>query len=204
MRKLKFVCFTFLILLTGTLAHGQVSISGNSCATGGGTVGYLYTVSGLLEGADLVTWKITGGTILGTSMSTSKGTMDATGGQVRVVWNGSVSAGKVKVSCTRLGEAEIAVQIIQVTNTINLPSSVVNAGSKVSITGNILPASSCNLGNSYWWESSNSADGPFVDLGQGQDRSVAVAATSSKMFYRRVLAVNGDIIYSNVIALVGQ
>jgi len=204
MGKLKFIFFTFLISLSWSFAHAQVSISGNSCATGGGTVGYLYTVSGLLDGADMVSWKVTGGTILGSSISTAKGSMEATSGQVRVVWNGNVSGGKVKVSCTRLGEAEIAVQVIQVTNSINLPSGVVKAGSNVPITGNILTASSCNLGNSYWWESSTSAEGPFVELGQGQDRSVAVAATNSKVFYRRALFVNGDIIYSNVIALVGQ
>lgn len=182
-------------------SSAQVSISGATCVVSGGEVGYLYTATGNQTDQDILTWKVTGGTVVGTGTSTASGSVIATGSSLRIIWNKGISAGKIKLTNARLGESELSVKVIGFTNSISIPNTVIRIGSTVNITGTGPSSSACTALSNYWWEVASSAIGPFENIEGATDKNLTVVASQGKKYYRRILSVNGDVLYSNIISI---
>lgn len=182
-------------------ANAQVTISGSTCVVSGGEVGYLYTATGNQQSGDNLTWKITGGVIAGTANGSFTTTVSATGAQVRVIWNKGITRGKIKVTNNRLGEFETTVTIITHPNTIAVNPGTIRVGSTVIITGSTPSSNSCTALSNYWWESADNNAGPFNEINNATSSNLTMTASAGKKFYRRVLSVNGDVLYSNIISV---
>jgi hypothetical protein len=179
----------------------QITINGMTCVTAGGSNGNVYTISGNTNGADKITWTVTGGVIVGNNTGTASGSIDAIGNQIRVVWNNSLTTGKINISCDRLGKSSLSVNIISINNTISTGKLNYPLGASFTITGAGPLSKGCVPMFNYWWEKSDAATGPFNAIDNESGQHLQVAQLSGKTFYRRVLSINGDIIYSNVLAV---
>lgn len=188
-------------LFFGQGADAQVSISGATCVVSGGEVGYLYTATGNQAGQDILTWKIMGGMVAGTESSTASGSVIATGSVVRIIWNKGIAEGKIKLNNTRLGDSELTIKVVGFNNSISIPNIVIRVGATISITGTGPSSTACMPLSNYWWEIADSAIGPFESIEGATEKNLTIVANQGKKYYRRVLSVNGDVIYSNIISI---
>lgn len=182
-------------------SNAQVTISGSTCVVSGGELGYLYTATGNQQSTDNLSWKVTGGIIAGSTSSAFDGTVSATGGQVRIIWNKGVSTGKIRLINGRLGQTEIAVTVIGYPNTISVGSGVVKVGNTITIAGSAPGSNTCIPLSNCWWEVAYSNAGPFTEIENAISRNLTIVATAGKKYYRRVLSVNGDLLFSNIISI---
>lgn len=197
----RFILSTLLYLSIQSATNAQVTISGSTCVVSGGELGYLYTATGNQQSSDNLSWKVTGGVIAGSTNSSLDGTLSATGGQVRIIWNKGISSGKIKLTNGRLGQTEITVTVIGYPNTISLAPGVIRIGSTVTISGSAPSSSGCAPLSNCWWEVAGSNVGPFTEVENATNRNLVITASAGKKYYRRVLSVNGDLLFSNIISI---
>lgn len=182
-------------------SHAQIGISGSGCAVSSSEIGYLYTATGNLQNADNLSWKITGGFIAGTNSNSFDGTVSGTGAQVRITWNRGINSGKIKVTSRYLGSSEITVNVISFPNSISVSNGVIRLGATVTIQGSEPSLNACRPLSNYWWESASQSNGPFEEIAGATSRNLSVTVAAGKRYYRRVLSVNGDVMYSNIISI---
>ncbi len=178
----------------------QVSISGATCVVSGGEIGYLYNATGNLSEQDVFSWKVTGGTLVSENLPSNL-LGSATGSSIRIIWNKGVSSGTIKLSNTRLGDYELTVKIVDFTNSISFPNGIVSAGATITITGSGPSSTICSPLCNFWWEVADAINGPFDNIDGATDKNLVVVANQSKKFYRRILSVNGNVLYSNIISI---
>lgn len=199
--KFRFVFIAVLFIVPLHELCAQVTISGTTCVVSGGELGYLYTATGNQQSNDQLTWKVTGGVIAGTTNTSFNATVGATGAQVRVIWNKGVSNGKLMLTNGRLGVTETTVTIISFPNTISLNATALRIGNTVTIGGSGAGSTACSPLSSYWWEWAPASAGPFAEIENATDKNLVITISAGKKYYRRVLAVNGDQLYSNIISI---
>jgi hypothetical protein len=196
---------SFVIILIVLAVHyavlGQVSISGLTCVVSGGEVGYLYTATGNQQANDQLTWKITGGVIQGTVNTSFTSTLSASGAEVRVIWNKGVTTGKIKLTNGRLGVSETTVTIIDYPNTISVANAQITPGSTVTINGAGMASNVCIPLSNCWWEVASANSGPFNEIDNATSKNLSLTATLGKKYYRRVVSINGNVLYSNIISI---
>lgn len=199
--KLKiFCCLLTISIFFCRNTFAQVSISGATCVVSGGEIGYLYNATGNLSEQDVFSWKVTGGTLVSENLS-SNVLGSTTGSSIRIIWNKGVSSGTIKLSNTRLGDYELSVKIVDFTNSISIPNGIVSAGATITITGSGPSSTICSPLYNFWWEVADTINGPFDNIDGATDKNLVVVANQSKKFYRRILSVNGNVVYSNIISI---
>lgn len=197
----KYILSTLLFLSIECAIYAQVTISGSTCVVSGGELGYLYTATGNLQPSDNLSWNVTGGVVAGSTVSTFDGTVSGTGGQVRIIWNKGIATGKLRLTNGRLGQTEITVIVIGYPNIISLPADAISIGSTVTLSGSAPSSNGCTPLSNCWWEVAESSLGPFREVENATSRNLTITAMAGKRYYRRVLSVNGDVIYSNIILI---
>jgi len=183
------------------IGQPKVTISGTTCVASGGTTGYQYQLSGTIQNDDLLTWKITGGVFSNNGTPSLSGTISNIGTSVRVIWNKGITTGKLKVTNNRLGSFEQDITISKFDNVISINSGIIRIGSNVTINGTSSSSLSCVPLNTIWWESATVSNGPFNTIDNAIDKNLTISSISQKRYYRRVLSINGDVYYSNIILL---
>lgn len=201
MRKSIFCCLLTLFVLNSQNTIAQVSISGATCVVSGGEVGYLYNATGSMSDQDVFSWKVTGGTVVGSENSATNGSVIASGSTIRIIWNKGVSNGTIKLTNSRLGDSELSVKIVDFPNSISLPNGLINVGTTITITGSGPSSSICTPLSSFWWEVADAISGPFESIDGATDKNLTVVVNQGKKFYRRVLSVNGNLLFSNIISI---
>lgn len=193
-----FLCGLSGLMGIGPFATAQIGVNGSACAIAGGGRGVMYTVSGQVQPTDQLTWQITGGVIAGTGVATLSGAVSKIGSQVRVVWTTNAKTGSIRVTDDRLGTNSLAVTVVSISTGITPASQAIQPDSTLSITGGG-PDMSCPAVYAYWWEAADSAGGPFVPVSGYTGQHLSVDSVRKKAYYRRVICLNGENSYSNVV-----
>jgi hypothetical protein len=198
-RSLLLILFIISSFSVQSIAQNQIiSITGPSCVLAGGSNGVNYSISGTEQGNDNITWQVSGGVIVGKGIAMASGAFSALGRDIRVIWNQVSKSGTVKVTSKSSGVAMLQVSVITILNKIDSTVHAVSKNSSLNINGDG-PDIICNTSYTYWWEFSDSLMGPFVQIDGSNSRNLIRDSLKTSGFYRRVLSVNGDNIYSNVI-----
>ena len=195
--------YTFLsglvgLTMTAQFASAQIAVNGSACAVAGGGNGVMYSVSGQVQPTDQLTWQITGGVIAGAGGSTLSGLVSKIGSQVRVVWTTNTKTGSIRVTDDRLGTNTLAVTVVSISTGITAFSQTIKPDSALSITGGG-PDISCPAVYAYWWEVSDSVAGPFVQVSGYTGQHLSIPSVGKKAYYRRVICLNGENSYSNIV-----
>jgi len=176
-----------------------ISINGPACTVAGGSNGVSYTVSGATQLTDNLKWVVTGGIIVATKSSSLSGTIAAIGTQVRIIWTPGAISTSITVTDNAASTANLNVTAIVISNIITSASSASVRGSSVTLQGGGPSILSCQPLYSYWWEVSDSSSGPFIAINGAAGQNLQIDSTKKKGFFRRAIAANGDVFYSNVI-----
>jgi len=195
---LMITCFSACFCNGTTAQNKMLSINGPLCVLAGGSNGVYYSISGNLQDNDNISWEISGGDIVGKGSNINSGTVSVIGKDVRVIWNRASKAGTIKVTSRVYGVTTLQINIVTIFNRIDSVAHAVPRFSSIRINGDG-PDISCNTAYTYWWEVSDSADGPFIQVERSNTKNLIKDSIKNNGFYRRVLSVNGDNIYSNVI-----
>ncbi|HMH35086.1 MAG TPA: hypothetical protein VK543_18750 [Puia sp.] len=188
----------WLFLMSPFVGYSQMAVNGPDCAIAAGVSGVSYSVSGDIQTTDQMTWKITGGVLVSGGSATISGIVSSIGRQVRIIWSPKVASGQIDVVNSRLGSATFSVNIITMDTAIGSAVSLVNPNSPISFTGGMPSDTTCTSSYSYWWEVSDNLNGPFIRVVGEFSHNLTISSLIKKSFYRRVINVNGDNFYSNV------
>jgi hypothetical protein len=203
MNNIYFVSYLFFqvsFLSISPTVFSQISVTGSSCAVGGGTNGVLYSISGDVQNSDNITWTVTGGYFAKDSSTSYSGPVGSLGTQIRVVWKSGAKTGNLQLSHSRLGSASYKVTVVTISNTISTGSQTANFGSPLKISGGG-PDVLCQPVFTYWWEMADSTNGPFIAINNAFGQHLTIDSVKKKSYYRRVVSTNGENFYSNVLLI---
>ena len=200
---LKYFCFIFAVILSGTSAFAQVSITGPQCVMAG-TV-YQYTIKGNWDSSSTMQVCVSSGAITD-SAGTNRCT--ATGGAplatVLVTWNDSASeAGTISLTSTK-GNATLSVNFAGPL----LPGSIDSMSKIQNIATDSLPSAincsadeggSCSPSYSdQWQQSSDMVSWTDIAGAKGQNLSFSSSPVQTTFYRRKVTEiVSGTIAYSD-------
>lgn len=200
---LKYSCFIFTGILSGTSAFAQVSITGPQCVMAG-TV-YQYTIQGNWDSSSTMQVCISSGTI-----ADSAGTHSCTGSggaplaTVLVKWNGSASdAGAISLTSTK-GSSTLSVNFAGPL----LPGSIDSMSKTQIIAADSIPSAincsadkggSCSPSYSdQWQQSPDMVSWTDIAGANGQDLSFSSPPVQTTFYRRKVTeTVSGTIAYSD-------
>ncbi|HVZ56090.1 MAG TPA: hypothetical protein VG870_05480, partial [Chitinophagaceae bacterium] len=195
-----------LVLAFGMLAANwcaaqTFSISGSTCVVAGGTLGYVYTLSGSYQSTDNLTWTVTGGTITPSGGTSKSGTVAQIGIQLKVIWDvGTSTSGTIQCYDSRLGTKSLSVTKITIATTATPSSQSVGYGTSATITGGGPNSSACSPAYSFRWESGPTSSGPFNSLGV-TSQNLTVSPVQQSAYYRRGTSFNGETVYTPVVSI---
>lgn len=201
---IKHLFATLACVVVGLWAQSQINISGQSCASTGGT-GYQYLVSGPLQTTDDIQWCVTGGTIVANSGTCLSGIIQVTGPRIVVIWQPGYTSGKVEVIISRLGSA---------TKAINFAGALDGGsirGNQTVVAGEDAPAplislsdatgGDCNASYQYQWELATSS-GVFTAINGATSNAYSFTnAILETTTYRRRVTDGIHVAYSNTVTI---
>src|SRR5579862_1992713 len=189
------------LLLFSTTAKAQIGLTGSTCIIPDGTTQYIYALTGAWVTSDELGWRINGGVIAGTSITTESGIIQQIGIQIILTFTSGNAS--IQVTDSRLGSYTLNVSqvgtltqdVIGSDQTVNYQQTPANL---ISFTNG---SSMCTVPDSYDWQQSNSYYGPFSSTGISTPTYAFAGPLTQTTYFMRAVSISTSTIYSNVVKI---